>query len=1286
MAFSSSSSNSSSDREVLTYTKACSKAYSQLQTQYDTLTENFSKSQFNVMSYQTGLESVEARLLVYKQNESVLEENIKLLNIEVQLRDTALTTLRQKLDTTEKERDDINLKLEKFQTSSKRLTYLLASQTSEKAGLGYNSQVFTKAMFDCENYYSSESDSESWPPSNLYDRFVPSSGYHAVSPPVAGTFMPPKPDLMFHTPPSDENEHLAFNVQLSPTKPEQDLSSRPSAPIIKDWFSNFEEDDMPQVTKDVPSFAQSPELVKSPRHSAPPKSQPVLTTAARPVSAVKPKFSKTRPNLTSHAVSKSKSPLTRSFPRHPSSKPITSPPRVTVAKPSASLMEDVLPLEVTPRVVRLQEKMCDKKNSVVFTDTDCLILSSDFKLPDASQVLLRVPRENNMYNVNLKNIIPFGDLTCLFAKATLDESNLWHRRLGHVNFKTINKLVKGNLVRGLPSKVFTNENSCVACKKGKQHRASYKSNTDETPSVLKTFIIGLENLLSLKVKIIRCDNGTEFKNADLNQFCGLKGIKREFSVPRTPQQNGIAERKNRTLIEAARTMLADSLLLIPFWAEAANTACYVQNRVLVTKPHNKTPYELLHGRLPSIGFMRPFGCPVTILNTLDPLENQFNTHVGFQDTEKVGEEGTQTYLLFLVLSDGSTNSQNNNKDAHADGKEHDDDIQKSVSPDIHSSSSGGQTRKQGDKTENKDKGKSLVVTIIGFKDLNAEFKECNNNRSNRVNAASSLVSAAGLNFTNSTNDFSAVGPSNTTASPPVENYALQNVSTSSHDIDMPNLKDYTHSDNADNVGVEADINNLESTILVSPIPTSRIHKDHPTSQIIGDPSLTTQTRSMAKAIKDQGSKFEAMQEELLQFKLQKVWILVDLPYGKRAIGTKWVYKNKKDERGIVVRNKARLVAQGHTQEEGIYYKEFFAPVARIEAIILFLAYASFMGFLVYQMDVKSAFLYGTIEEEVYVKQKKDRIFISQDKYVAEILRKFRLSEGKSASTPIDAEKPLLKDSDGKDVDVHTYRSMIGSLMYLMYLTSLRPDIMFVVCACARFQVTPKVSHLNAVKRIFRYLKGKPYLGLWYPKDSPFDLVAYLDSDYAGASLDRKSITEGCQIFGCKLISWQCKKQIVVATSSTKDEYVAAASGCAQVLWIQNLLLDYGVFNSPMLHVLRVEMVINSPCMLSKNWLVQKQTAFELASPKQTTLGKDTSNLLIVDSLLKTIWFSIHHHLTIKVLAIPGQTSTVEKRYPLSKFTLEQLVNVVRLKVEEESEMLLELLRFTRQQLQEYQQG
>nr|GEZ42426.1 hypothetical protein [Tanacetum cinerariifolium] len=1118
----------------------------------------------------TGLESVEARLLVYKQNKSTLEENIKLLNIEVQLKDNALATLRQKLETTEKDRDDLNMKLEMFQSSSTRLTDLLASQTFDKAGLGYNSKVFTQAMFDCDNYYSSKSDNDSWPPSNLYDRFVPSGRYHAVPPLMTGTFMPPKLDLVFHTPPSDENEHLAFNVQLSPTKPDQDLTSRPSAPIIEDWVSDSEEEDMPQVPKDVPSLAQSPELVKSPRHSgliypppmsvappvsaaAPSKSKQVLTTPARTVSVVKSSFSKTRPNNASYAMSKSISPIRRPFIRHPSPKPIISPPRVNAAKSSAvsaaqtnhgkwvwkpkcpvldhafrtssasmtlkrfdyndalgrsksdkgvidsgcskhmtgnmsylsdfeelngghvafggnpkggkitgkgKIMTGKLDFDDVYFVKKLKfnlfsvSQMCDKKNNVLFTDTECLVLSSDFKLPDVSQVLLRVPRENNMYNVNLKNIIPSGDLTCLFAKVTIDESTLWHRRLGHVNFKTINKLVKGNLVRGLPSKVFTNENSCVACKKGKQHRASCKSKTVSSvdqplfrlymdffgPTFVKSLnlIVGLENLLSLKVKIIRCNNGTEFKNVDLNQFCRLKGIKREFSVPKTPQQNGIAERKNRTLIEAARTLLADSLLPIPFWAEAVNTACYVQNRVLVTKSHNKTLYELLHGRLPSIGFMRPFGCLVTILNTLDPLgkfqgkenkpnvagsgpawlfdidslsqtmnyhpvlaENQTNSHAGLQDIEKAGEEGTQTYVLFPVLSYGSTNPKNN-KDAHTDGKEHNDDIQKSVSPDIHSSSCGDQAREQGDKAVNKDKGKNTVVTITRFRDLNEEFAECIDNSSNGVNATGSLVFAAELNFTNSTNDFSAAGPSNAA---------------------MPNLKDLSHS--VDDVGAEADINNMES-IISEP---KRVH------QALKDPSW-----------------IEAIQEELLQFKMQKaLYGLHQAPRAWYETLATYLLENgfqrgiidqtlfiKRQQKDIILVQicvddiifATYLLENGFQRgiiDQTLFIKKQQKDILLVQIYVDDIIFGAPNKALCQSSEklMNDKFQMSSMGELTFflglqVKQKKDGIFISQDKYVAEILRKFGLSEGKSASTPIDAEKPLLKDSDGEDVDVHTY--------------------------------------------------------------------------------------------------------------------------------------------------------------------------------------------------------------------------------------------------------------------------
>ncbi|GJU59430.1 putative ribonuclease H-like domain-containing protein [Tanacetum coccineum] len=465
-----------------------------------------------------------------------------------------------------------------------------------------------------------------------------------------------------------------------------------------------------------------------------------------------------------------------------------------------------------------------------------------------------------------------------------------------------------------------------------------------------------------------------------------------------------------------------------------------------------------------------------------------------------------------------------------------------------------------------------------------------------INTAGPSVNTASANFRTGSLNFNTVSPTVITTRsnlpPTVSN--------------MFSLRDNaTHeATNADLFGdeTELDMSNLNISYQVPTTPHTRINKDHSLYQVIDDIQSRVQIRGMTKTANKKGflsaiyegktheelniclffcflsqeepksvSKapsdsawVKAMQEELLHFKLQKVWVLVDLPKGKRAIGTKWIFINKKDERGIVIRNKARLVAQGHTQEEGIDYDEVFAPVARIKAIRLFLAYASFMGFMVYQMDVKSAFLYGQIEEEVYVcqpsgfddpdypdkvykvekalyddiifgstkkelctefkklmkdkfqmssmgeltfflglqvKQKEDGIFISQDKYVAEILRKFNYTDMKSASTTIDLEKPLVRDGDTDDVDVRLYRSMIESLMYL---TASRPDIMFSVCACARFQVTPKTSHLLAVKRIFRYLKGKPTLGLWYPRDYPFELVAYSDSDYAGATQDRKS--------------------------------------------------------------------------------------------------------------------------------------------------------------------------------------
>nr|GEV83346.1 ribonuclease H-like domain-containing protein [Tanacetum cinerariifolium] len=445
-------------------------------------------------------------------------------------------------------------------------------------------------------------------------------------------------------------------------------------------------------------------------------------------------------------------------------------------------------------------QMCDKKNNVLFIDTECIVLSSDFKLPDENHVLLRVPRENNMYNVDQKNIVPSGDLTCLFAKDTLDESNLWHRRLGHINFKTMN-VVKGNLVRGLPSKVFENNHSCVAYKKGKQYRASYKTKP----------------------------------------------------------------------------------------AEAVNIACYVQNRVLVTKPHNQTPYELLLGRTPSIRFMRPFGYPVTILNTLDPLGSG---PIWLLDIDTL----TQSMNYQPVVAGNQPNS---SAVKEPESKVH-------VPP-----SRSAKTKKHDDKTKREAKGKSHVELSTGVRNLSEEFKYFSVNSTNKVNAASTPVPTVG-----------AVGLSNTAVSQTLGKSSYVDPSQYPDDPNMPALEEITYSDDKEDV------------------EPKRVH------QALKDPSW-----------------IKAMQEEILQFKMQKVWVLVDFLKGKRAIGSKWVFRNKKDERGIVVRNKARFVAQGHTQEEGIDYEELFALVARIEAIRLFLAYVSFVGFMIYQMDVKSAFLYGTVKEE-----------------------------------------------------------------------------------------------------------------------------------------------------------------------------------------------------------------------------------------------------------------------------------------------------------------------------------
>ncbi|GJU14752.1 putative ribonuclease H-like domain-containing protein [Tanacetum coccineum] len=697
------------------------------------------------------------------------------------------------------------------------------------------------------------------------------------------------------------------------------------------------------------------------------------------------------------------------------------------------------------------KKICDKKLKVLFTEKECFVVSSDFKMPDENQVLLKVPRQHNMYTFDMKNVDSSKGYTCLLAKASSNEAKLWHRRLGHLNFKNLNKLVKDNLVRGLPSKSFKNDHTCVACQKGKQHKASCKAKIDryvthplhtlhmdlfgptsvrsinhasyclvitddcsrfcwvfflakkdETSGILKTFIRQIENQLNQKVKIIRSDNGTEFKNRYrfMLEFCGEKGIKQEFSNARTPQQNGVAERMNRTLIEAARTMLADSHLPTTFWA--------VPSTGPLGKFDGKSDEGFLVGYSVNSKAFRVYN--------LVTKRVEVNLHVNFLE-EKPNVQGIGHRWMFDL--DYLTDSMNyipvslQNQANPAGSKEVIDiDVQTEEDADLMVVSSTSLSEKIATKKTHSPRQPSSTPISKSADDIMTFRKE---------------LDALALKH---------LGPVPTTVP---DHYNPVNTTCSS------NLYCFSR--------------DLTRWVDVPTNPTLRIHNAHPQSQILGDPNTPVQTRSSLKKItkahalvsyiqahqrsnhKDQQQSWvEAMQEELLQFKLQQVWVLVDLPNGAKVIGTKWVYRNKKDERGVVVRNKARLVAQGHRQEEGIDYDEVFAPVARIEAI------------------------------------------------------------SQSAIT-LETKLPLTKDEEAFDVDV-----------------------------------TPKTSHLNAVKRIFKYLKGKPNLGLWYPRESPLDLEAFSDSDYGGSNLDRKSTTGGCQFLGQRLHSWQSQETDYVATSPIEAEY------------------------------------------------------------------------------------------------------------------------------------------------------
>ncbi|GJT42981.1 ribonuclease H-like domain-containing protein [Tanacetum coccineum] len=647
-----------------------------------------------------------------------------------------------------KEKESNQFKIDNFENASKSLDKLIGSQIVDKSrkGVGF------------ENY-------------------------NAVAPPPTGLFVPPTIDLSssglkdFQQP---EFEGYGVNVNKSVSEnSSNEIKKTTGAPIIEDWVSDYDEDESEvMVFNNVQHKSElKPEQAKQPRKISenPRNNRTNWNEKKTQKLGVGFQFAKK-----ACFVYGSFNHLIKDWDFHD---------KKMVQKPVMNnVQKGIGQMGVRPAVLK---EMCDKKNSVLFTETECLILSPDFKLPNENQVMLKIHRKDNMYSFDLKNIVPSKGLTCLIAKATNDESNMWHRRLSHIYFKTMNKLVKGNLVRG---------------------------------------------------------------------------IKREFSNAKTPQQNGVAERKNRTLIEAARPMLAYSLLPIPFWAEAVNIACYVQNRVLVTKPHNKTPYELLISRTPIISFMRPFGCPVTILNTLDHLgkfdgkadegflvgysinskafrvfnsrtrKAEENLHVNFLENKpNVARSGPE----WLFDIDTLTNSMNyqpvsagnrtngnagleTNFDAGQALKENVPDQEYILLPLLHTSSNVPSNSENNESSPKDDAGKKNEVKDLAKEGgMNGPGEATNTDSTNRLNTVSSTVNTVSSSFT--------------TVDPGREK-EQRNKYKSLFDPLMPDLKDtadlqdtgiFGSAYDDEYVGAEADLSNLETNMSVSPIPTNKIRKDHP---------------------------------------------------------------------------------------------------------------------------------------------------------------------------------------------------------------------------------------------------------------------------------------------------------------------------------------------------------------------------------------------------------------------------------------------------------------------------
>ncbi|GJX41358.1 retrovirus-related pol polyprotein from transposon TNT 1-94 [Tanacetum coccineum] len=708
-------------------------------------------------------------------------------------------------------------------------------------------------------------------------------------------------------------------------------------------------------------------------------------------------------------------------------------------------------------------QLCDAKYIVQFDEKKGIIFNSN------KEVVMIAPRVRDVYVLDMTSS---AQESCFFAKAFENLNWLWHKGLSHLNFKTINQLAKQNLIIGLPSLVYTKYKPCSSCEKGKHHRASYKSK--QTFSIKSCLHLLHMDLFGPIIP----------RNRILISFCDERGISQNFSSPYTPEQNGVAERKNRTLIEAARTMLSGYVFSKQYWTEAVATTCYTQNRSTIIKRHLKTPYEIFHGRIPNIDFLYVFGCPVYIHNHKDYLG-------------KFDEKTDDGYFLrYSLVSKAfkvfNTRRQQTEETYHITFDKSPDAIKFAKPTEDYLIFLYSETYPPDEFSHSYEPSQKYQVNnnTAPFIDPYESLESDTNKSSDQIDQNDHPV----LNDEILNDDQTEHSPQDN------DNNIIENLTTNEigqNSKSSPEAEDASGTDTSP-IQVNPSVS-IPNTTSSAPQDKWTQNKHIELVNIIGSPGSGMLTRAMAKelgvasaheclfvdflseeepkrdseALKHLGW-VDSMQEELNQFAKNKVWTLVHAPYGKTIIGSKW--------------------------PPGFESSEFPNHVCKL------------------------------------------------DKALCGLKQAPRACEN---SNPNNLGPGLI----GKSVNETQYRGMIGSLMYL---TASRPDIQFSTCLCARYQANPKESHLIVVKRIFRYLKGTPSLGLWYPKCSGFDLKGYLNSDYARCNMDRKSTSGACQLLEGKLICWSAKKQQFVAMSSVEAKYVAAVGCCANILWMNSQLTNYDI--------------------------------------------------------------------------------------------------------------------------------